>query len=204
MTPKVLKLLDFKLPTELIECAPRATRIHVGEDCFPFETDRTLVYMTSRAKLDTFLTEKAVEVEAELRDGEPVKRIEVTSSYVNAKTPSDTYRSRIVIGADGMGGPTPSDARLYDSWKPHQVAYAIESEVPVGEKAVQDFIGAPAYFDIYFGVSQAGYGWVFPKDDHLTVGVACRLSKLRDAQGLFYDFVKRIPELTGYEIPKLI
>jgi flavin-dependent dehydrogenase len=158
--------------------------------------------MTSRAPFDGFLTDKAVEAGAELRDHSPVHQINATQSKVEVKTSQGTFESKIVIGADGMGGPTAVAGRFYDRWKPHQVAYAIESEVPVGEKAVQDFIGDQSYFDIFFGVSQAGYGWVFPKDDHLTVGVGCRLSKLRDAHALFNGFVKRIPELERAHIPK--
>ncbi len=200
VTPKVLKLLDFNWPNELVECSAQSTRIHVGESCFSFETDHTLVYMTSRSKFDTFLTEKAVEAGAELRDGTPVNRIEVTDSHVEVKAPNGPFQSRMIIGADGIGGPTASCAHLYDRWKPEQVAYAIEAEVPLGERGVQDFIGAESYFDMYFGVSPAGYGWVFPKDDHLTVGVGCRLSKLRDAHGLFNSFVKGIPQLAGRDI----
>ncbi len=201
VTPKVLKLLDFNWPNELVECSAQSARIHVGESCFSFETDSTLVYMTSRSKFDTFLTEKAVEAGAELRDETPVNRIEVTDSHVKVRAPNGPFESRMIIGTDGMGGPTASCAHLYERWKPEHVAYAIESEVPVGESGVQDFIGAESYFDVYFGVSPAGYGWVFPKDDHLTVGVGCRLSKLRDAHALFNAFVKRIPQLTGRNIP---
>ena len=76
VTPKVLKLLGFGLPDELIEYTARSTRIHVGEGCFNFETDRTLVYMTSRTRLDSFLADKAVEAGAELKDGTPAHRIE--------------------------------------------------------------------------------------------------------------------------------
>jgi geranylgeranyl reductase family protein len=202
VTPKVLKLLDFTLPNELIECAPRAARIHVGENCYHFETDHKLVYMTSRAAFDAFLTEKAIEAGAELRDQTPVYGVEADRSHVQVKTPSGPFLSKMLIGADGMGGPTANNARLYERWKPDQVAYAMESEVYVGEKAVQDFVTDEGYFDMYFGVSEAGYGWVFPKDDHLTVGVGCRLSRLREARELFYGFVKRVPELTECEIPK--
>jgi geranylgeranyl reductase family protein len=202
VTPKVLTRFDFKLPRELVECEVRAARIHVGESLHYFGTDKTLVYMTSRTKFDSFLTEKAVEAGAELRDGSPVNRVEVASSHVEVKTLEGTFRSKILIGADGMGGPTARTGGFYDGWKPDQVAYAIESEVYVGEKVVQDFVGAPSYFDLYFGVSPGGYGWVFPKDDHLTVGVGCRLSRLRDGMDLFNSFVKRIRELKGFEIPK--
>ena len=202
VTSKVLAKLDFKLPDELIECKAKATRMHVGESQYHFEADRTIVYMTSRSKFDAFLADKAVETGAELIDHSPVYGIEVTKSHVEVKTPNGSFSSKILIGADGMSGPTARAGRLYERWLPHQVAYAIESEVPVGEGAVQAFLSDCAYFDMYFGVSPAGYGWVFPKDDHLTVGVGCRLSRLRDARGLFEGFVRRIPELVGVPIPK--
>ena len=59
LTSKVLDLLDFKLPETLIERTVSSTRIHVGQDSYPFETSRTLAIMTSRAPSDAFLTEKA-------------------------------------------------------------------------------------------------------------------------------------------------
>ena len=114
--------------------------------------------MTSRAKFDSFLTGKAVDAGAELRDKSPVRRIEVAGSHVEVKTSAGSFRSKILIGADGMGGPTARAGGFYHSWKSDQVSYAIESEVYVGESAVQEFVGESAYFDLYFGISPAGYG----------------------------------------------
>ncbi len=202
VTPKVLGLLDFQLPNNIIECAPKSTRIHVGQNCFKLQTSRPLVYMTSRTKFDNLLYEKAAEAGAEVKDGTPVRSVKVHSDYNEVGTPNERFQGKMVIGADGMGGPTARSTHLYQSWDSYQVSYAIEAEVKVGEQAVLDLIGDQEYFDIYFGVSQAGYGWIFPKDDHLTVGVGCRLSELRDAQELFHNFVKGIPELQGREIPK--
>lgn len=202
VTPKVLKLLDFNWPSEIVECSCKSARIHIGDKDFDFQSASTLVYMTSRSKLDTYLTEKAVEAGAELKDGTPVREMETRASGVRVRTRMGSFESKMVIGADGMGGLTARSGNFYASWRPEQVAYAIESEVPVGEKAVQDFIGSESYFDLFFGVSPAGYGWVFPKDDHLTVGVGCRLSRLRDSNELFNGFVKRIPEIADRAIPK--
>lgn len=201
VTPKVLTRFDFDLPEGLMEREAKATRIRIGEEIYPFETDRTIVYMTSRSKFDAFLTEKAVEAGADLKAGTPVQRIEVKNSHVEVSSSQGSFASRLLIGADGMGGPTARTAGLYDRWQPFEVAYAIESEVPVGEGVVEDFMGQSGYFDLYFGVSPAGYGWVFPKGDHLTAGVGCRLSNLRDARDLFESFVKRVPELKRVSIP---
>jgi flavin-dependent dehydrogenase len=67
---------------------------------------------------------------------------------------------------------------------------------------IRDFLGDVSYFDLYFGVSSAGYGWVFPKNDHLTVGVGCMLSRLRDGQELLNGFIKQVQGLERFEIPK--
>ena len=166
VTPKVLKLLDFQLPDEVIECAPKSIRIHVGQSCFKFQTSRPLVYMTSRSKFDSLLYQKAAEAGAEVRDRTPAKSVEPHPTYNEVGTSNGSFRAKMVIGADGMGGPTARSSHLYQSWDPHQVDYAIEAEVTVGQKAVLDFIGDQEYFDIYFGVSQAGYGWIFPKEVH--------------------------------------
>ena len=202
VTPKVLKLLDFQLPDDVIECAPKSIRIHVGQKCFKFQTQHPLVYMTSRSKFDSLLYKKAAEAGVEAKDETPARSVEIRPACAEVTTTNGCFQSKMVIGADGMGGPTARSLRLYQSWNPSQVDYAIEAEVTIGEKAVLDFMEDQEYFDIYFGVSQAGYGWIFPKDNHLTVGVGCRLSKLRDAQELFHNFVKAIPELEGLDIPK--
>ena len=201
LTSKVLGLLDFKLPETLIEQTVNSTRIHVGQESYPFETSRTLGIMTSRAPFDAFMTEKAREAGAEVIDENPVLRVEIDASHVEVSTRNGRYRSKLVIGADGINSPTARSTHLYSRWKPLQVTYAIESEVIVGERAVLDFIGANRYFDLYFGVSPAGYGWVFPKNDHLTVGVGCRLSRLRDVRMLFDALTQAIPLLRNFPIP---
>jgi geranylgeranyl reductase family protein len=201
VTPKVLRLLDFKLPEDITENAPTSARIHVGPKCFNFHSANPLVYMTSRSKFDTLLATKAVEAGAELKDGTLVHDLVRHVSSIEVQTTHGLFEAMIIIGCDGMGGPTAKASGLYTRWEPSEVAYAIESEVPFGKEAVLEFMGERPCFDVYFGVSPAGYGWVFPKDDHLTVGVGCRLSKLRDGPQLFKNFVDSVGELDGRDIP---
>ncbi|HXX72520.1 MAG TPA: NAD(P)/FAD-dependent oxidoreductase [Candidatus Acidoferrales bacterium] len=201
VTPKVLKLLDFDLPEEIIESAPTSARIHVGSKCFDFHASDPLVYMTSRAKFDTLLSKRAEEAGAQIKDGVLVQNILRHPACVEVQTLDESFEAMIVIGCDGTAGPTARACGLYARWNPNTVAYAIESEVPVGVDGVHRFVGAEPCFDVYFGVSPAGYGWVFPKDDHLTIGVGCRMSKLRDGPALFKSFLKCIPELAGHDVP---
>ena len=202
LTPKVFSLFDFSLPKQLIERTVKSTRIHVDNQEYHFDTDEPLTYMTTRAPFDAFLTEKAVEVGTELIQGTAATKVETNDSFAQVRTKKGTYQSKLLIGADGMGGPTARCLNHYAQWSPDQVSYAIESEVKVGEKKVLDFLGDKSYFDLYYGVSPAGYGWVFPKGDHLTVGVGCRLNQLRSAQELFDRFVNGVHAISGYEIPR--
>ncbi len=202
VTPKVLRLLDFRLPDELIERKVNSVRIHTTEHEYHFEKGDTIAYMTSRSKYDHFLAQKAAEAGAELSDANPVYRIDTLDSRVEVKTPNGVFHAKMLIGADGMGGPSAREGKFYERWKTDQVAYAMESDLAVGEEAVEEFIGPEQYFDVYFGVSAAGYGWIFPKDDHLTVGIGCKLSSLRDARALFYNFVNQITKPDGVEIPR--
>jgi geranylgeranyl reductase family protein len=201
VTPKVLKLLDFQLPEAIIESAPTSARIHVGERCFTFHSVAPLVYMTSRDKFDTLLARKAEEAGAEVRDGVFVQCLIPHPSSMEVQTRGESFEAKIVLGCDGTGGPTARCTGLYERWEPNAVAYAAESEVEVGKDGARDFMGPENYFDVYFGVSPAGYGWIFPKDDHLTVGVGCRMSNLRDGPALFKNFVSSVPEMRRYEIP---
>ena len=49
-----------------------------------------------------------------------------------------------------------------------EVGLALEAEVSVPQAAIQTQ-GNFATFD--FGALQHGYGWIFPKSDHLSVGI---------------------------------
>jgi geranylgeranyl reductase family protein len=201
VTPKVLKLLDFDLPDHLIESAPTSARIHVGQSCFEFHSPDPLVYMTSRDKFDTLLATKAAEAGAEVKDGTLVQNLKREGTLVYVETSQGAFETTLVIGCDGIGGPTARASGIYERWEPSEVAYAIESEVPVGVEGVHGFMGPERYFDVFFDVSPAGYGWIFPKSDHLTVGIGCRLSRLRDGLELFNAFLSRIPYIKGCDVP---
>ena len=202
VTPKVLKVLDFTVPDELIERSVNSVRIHTREHEYRFEKGSTIAYMTSRSKFDFFLAQKAVDAGAELSDANMVRNIDAFDSGVKVKTQRGDFQVKMLIGADGMNGPSACEGKFYKHWKPDQVAYAIESDLEVGEKAVDDFMGPERYFDIYFGVSAAGYGWIFPKSDRLTAGVGCKLSSLHDAHAFFDNFVKKVSGGVNIEIQK--
>jgi geranylgeranyl reductase family protein len=106
-----------------------------------------LAYMTQRRRLDHFLLRKAEEAGAEVRVGETVDARELDA--------------RIVIGADGCNGTSAKQLGLADGVV-HGVA--LEANYPYESR----YAGAMV---LEIAVIRGGYGWIFPKGDHINVGV---------------------------------
>jgi geranylgeranyl reductase family protein len=124
---------------------------------FVRRTAEPLVVMTQRRRLDAFLVEQAREAGAEFRDG---AKIELSPLSVDGEPIAATT----IIGADGVNGPTARTLGLRD----HQHEVALEANVSY-ESVAQGRYARRAVVE--FGIVPGGYGWVFPKGDHVNVGV---------------------------------
>jgi len=124
-----------------------------------------LVHMAMRAPLDHALAEAARAAGAVLCAGHAVERIGLAADHVALETSRGAWRARFVIGADGATGTT---ARAGGWSAPLRTVPALEAEVIV-PPSVLNRHASSARFDL--GLPAGGYGWVFPKADHLSVGV---------------------------------
>jgi geranylgeranyl reductase family protein len=106
-----------------------------------------LAYMTQRRRLDHFLLQNAAEAGADVREGETADARELDA--------------RIVIGADGCNGQSAKQLGLADGVV-HGVA--LEANYPYERR----YAGAMV---LEIAVIRGGYGWIFPKGDHINVGV---------------------------------
>jgi flavin-dependent dehydrogenase len=90
--------------------------------------------------------------------------VELSPDGVTVRTPADSYRGRVLIGADGANGVTARTAGLDG---PRDLAVAYEGNIPFPE-------GLPAEWEetaaLDLGLIPGGYGWLFPKGDHVNIG----------------------------------
>ena len=157
-----------------------------------------LVLMTQRRRLDAFLVERAAEAGAEFRDGVKVTAV---SEDGRVTAGSETLAAEIVVGADGANGVTGRSlgAPTLD------VGVALEGNVGHDHVRPDRFRGRMV---VEVGVVPGGYAWIFPKADHVNVGVGGWQSegpRLRQRLGelcaAFAIDESEVHDLRGHRLP---
>lgn len=190
LTMRAVRQLPFSVEPVVEE---RATRFTFGLDFkhrFERRTEEPLVLLTQRRRLDQFLVDQAVEAGAVFRDG-----VQIGLDEVAAKA---------VLCADGANGTTARAAGIADD---RDYGVALEANVP------HDAVDPARYRGHVFlelGVLPGGYGWVFPKGDHVNIGVggwAKEAPTLRAQLARFcreYEIDEsRLENVRGYRLPLL-
>jgi geranylgeranyl reductase family protein len=124
-----------------------------------------LSYMTQRRLLDAYLAEQAIAAGAAFHDGVAVREVTVDGGEAVVRANGGVYSARALVGADGANGIV---ARALGLTPAGETAVALEANVPADGELLDRWRDAIA---LDFGGIPGGYGWLFPKGDHLNVGV---------------------------------
>ncbi len=169
---------------------------------FARSSPEPLAYMTQRCRLDALLVEQAAAAGADFRGGLAVREVELSDGGALVRANGDAFRARTLVGADGANGVVARALGLSPGGEP---AIALEGNVPADGELMARWERAIA---LDLGGTPGGYGWLFPKGDHLNVGVGGwrwigpslreRLSHLCRYLGLDES---RLVGLRGYHLP---
>jgi geranylgeranyl reductase family protein len=155
-----------------------------------------VIYMTQRRRLDAFLLDAAREEGVEVREGAHVS--------VGDETRIDgaLIQADVVVAADGANGTT---ARALGLGAGIVHGVALEGNVPY-TRIARDRYRRRAVVEL--ADIPGGYGWVFPKGDHVNVGVGAwkeagphlreHLERTCVAHGLHVD---ELENLRGHRLP---
>jgi len=193
VTLRAARLLPFSL-APVVEDVVHRFRMRLGYGwCFERTSVEPLCFMTQRRRLDELLALKAAEAGAEFRDG-----VSVSFPGGDAVVNGERVSADVIVGADGVNGAT---ARTFGLARDHGHGVALEGNAPLDMR----YRGR---LDLELGVVPGGYAWVFPKRDHVNVGVGGWESegpRLRDhlrracrEHGLDYD---ALTDVRGYRLP---
>ncbi|MGD9899320.1 MAG: NAD(P)/FAD-dependent oxidoreductase [Calditrichaceae bacterium] len=128
--------------------------------------DHPILVTTVREELDQYCFEQALEKGAKFQQISEILEIDEKSDMVTLKIEGqEELQCRYLIGADGARSRV---RKISGEFSPDTSALALEGIVPLAKcKSIPELT-----FD--YGVVKNGYGWLFPKDNHINVGIYTR------------------------------
>jgi geranylgeranyl reductase family protein len=165
LTMRAVRQLPFSVEPVVED---RTSTVQLGLDFrgrFERTTERPLVLMTQRSRLDAFLAEQAADAGADFRDGARVDDLTLLDGRVRAAVDGHKVAANWLLCADGVNGTAARSVGL-DGGRTYGVA--LEGNVRYGVVAEEDYRGR---LFLELANVPGGYGWVFPKGDHVNVGV---------------------------------
>jgi geranylgeranyl reductase family protein len=169
---------------------------------FERRSEGPLVLMTQRRRLDAHLADQAAVAGADFRDGIRASELELQDDGATVRFDGTAAVAPVVIGADGVNGLTVRALGLAGGRR-HGVA--LEGNVSYVHAREDRYKGRAV---VELGTVPGGYAWVFPKGDHVNVGVGGWESegpRLREhleracaAYGLPHEHLE---SLRGYRLP---
>jgi flavin-dependent dehydrogenase len=161
-----------------------------------------LVYMTMREELDGLLAREAKSAGVDVFESCAVRTVKAGDEFLQISGDSGNFLARFLIAADGVH----SAIAKAGGWSelPH-LAPALEWEVFLSDEDFAQF-GNVARFD--FNFIDAGYAWVFPKRDHISVGILTMRRRSSDLRAKLECYLRSVGigqvqkiERHGYLIP---
>ncbi len=124
-----------------------------------------IISMASRRKFDYILLTAAEDAGTDVYQGCRVTNVMPSAGRVKLLTTKGAIDARFVVAADGAM----STVARKTGWKEdRQLIPAIECDISPDDEFLER-VGKTARFD--FGVVPSGYGWLFPKRGHVSIGV---------------------------------
>jgi geranylgeranyl reductase family protein len=163
-----------------------ASFTHRGRRGFTRRSGTPLLAMVRREELDDALRQAAEKAGAEVRQRCAVRGIEQDGGYAYARLADGTrVTGRYLVGADGSAGVTARHLGVHCG----QTDLGLELELPVPQGIRDQWRGRLL---IDWGPLPGSYGWVFPKDDRLTVGVIAAKGYGEQTRAYLRDLVRRL------------
>lgn len=179
-------LLPFSLEPVIEDRVATLEISYWGRRAFRKHAPHPLAFMVMRDRFDNLLCEKAVEAGVTLLDGCRVRDIQVGKDDVRLVLDKGRLRCRYVAGADGANSVV---ARALGLGQGLAESVALEAEVRAPPAVQHRWRGV---VNVDLGYRPCGYGWVFPKADHLSIGLVLPVEQGQRLQTYLYAYLRRL------------
>ena len=153
-------------------------------------------YLSLRSRFDNGLKELAVAAGAEFREGDGLVALEQSDERVTIRVESgEEFAGRALIAADGANSKVATLTGLRLGWGENESVLCANEDLPYPAEEILRRYPQPRPFLVmlqYDGLT--GYGWVFPKREHICVGIGGRLRPGERIQELYQKFFRACQE----------
>ena len=200
LTGRAKKILPFEIK-EVVEDETRVAMIGLnGKYLCRIKTQEPMIYMVMRDKFDLLLSSLAQKNGASILFETAFHTFIESKGRIAVSTSKGDFRSNVLVGADGVH----SRVRKALDLHPLDATPALEAEV--FDKDHEKKYHSTVHFD--FGKVPEGYAWIFPKKDHLSIGVFSTRKKCSALKKHLHDYLlekglknAKIASLKGHLIP---
>lgn len=156
-----------------------------------FAADSYLCAFAVREKYDAHVLRQVLETGAAFEEIKTLDEVAASGDGVRVRVnDSRTIRGRYLIGADGAN----STVRALTHQAGHfRRGFALEGIVPYAK------IGGRPPAEFIFGWVKDGYGWLFPKGDHVNVGIYTGSSHVKIGRAILAEYCRARIETDALE-----
>lgn len=186
LSDRAISLLDFSLPGELCERTITGARVHFKDVVTERHKGYRLLTLVTRSSFDSFLLQKAQDAGAMLAN-QKVQDFVERKDHVEVLTDEGCHRSKFLVIASGFQSRLKE--RIQGPNFKDQYGICLVTEIEEKDEEIDRRL--PGILDIYFGVAEGGYGWVFPHSGYYSVGIGGGAKRFQHPRAAMKDFLDK-------------
>jgi len=186
LSVKAARLLDINIGAAVEDTISKVTISFAGANHYHSTFNQPIMYTVTRQKFDHILLKRALEADANILQETGAHLVQLDESGVRVLTGAGTFQAQFIAGADGAGSIV---ARTLGTKNNNRCLVGLETEVSLAREELAEW---ESQVRIDLGCIPAGYAWVFPKSEHLSIGIACLRDKARELKGCYGEFLNSL------------
>ena len=199
-----IRIVNGEIPRDVIEQKIYGIRFGFNNgSTSEFISDKLIGITVFRHKFDEYLSRRAADAGVELIDNARVTHTSVSDDCATIQLQDGReFTSEFLIGADGVNSIVSRSLKLRPKRKDlTKYGLGMEADFYVGKEGVMKATkGNPSVLEILPVENRISYGWMFPKREHLAIGIAGGSTLMHALRPDFDGFCKHLEKRIGVEL----